>query len=212
MSGQNRYERIIERIFLNHYREGDQEVPFNRGDIERAANELGISLPKNLGDLLYSFRYRSALPRAIQALAPPGSSWVIKSAGRSRYCFAVTRLVKIAPAATMAETKIPDATPGLIAKYALNDEQALLAKLRYNRLVDVFTGVTCYSLQNHLRTTVPGIGQVETDEVYIGLDRSVKTTWWSWPPRSTTGWSLLRMLRSRTLRYTGLEHCEDWLE
>ncbi|MGH7453134.1 MAG: endonuclease, partial [bacterium] len=49
--------------------------------------------------------------------------------------------------------------------------QALLAKLRYNRLVDIFTGVTCYSLQSHLRTTVPKMGQVETDEIYIGLDR-----------------------------------------
>jgi hypothetical protein len=55
--------------------------------------------------------------------------------------------------------------------YAMSDEQALLAKLRYNRLVDIFTGLTCYSLQNHLRTAVKGIGQVETDEVYIGLDR-----------------------------------------
>jgi len=41
--------------------------------------------------------------------------------------------------------------------YALGDEQALLAKLRYNRLLDIFTGVVCYSLQNHLRTNVPGM-------------------------------------------------------
>jgi hypothetical protein len=31
--------------------------------------------------------------------------------------------------------------------------------------------VTCYSLQSHLGTTVPSIGQVETDEVYVGVDR-----------------------------------------
>lgn len=55
--------------------------------------------------------------------------------------------------------------------YALNDEQALLAKLRYNRLVDIFTRVTCYPLQSHLRTAVPRLGQVETDEIYIGVDR-----------------------------------------
>jgi hypothetical protein len=67
--------------------------------------------------------------------------------------------------------KIPDATPGIVAKYAFNDEQALLAKVRYNRLVDIFSGVTCYSLQNHLRTTVPEMGQVETDEIYVGIDK-----------------------------------------
>jgi hypothetical protein len=71
----------------------------------------------------------------------------------------------------MATTKVPDATLGVIAKYTLTDEQALLAKLRYNRLVDIFSGVTCYSLQNHLRTTVPQMGQVETDELYIGVDK-----------------------------------------
>jgi hypothetical protein len=43
--------------------------------------------------------------------------------------------------------------------------------MRYNRLIDIFTGVTCYSLQNHLRTTVPNIGQIETDELYVGINK-----------------------------------------
>jgi len=30
---------------------------------------------------------------------------------------------------------------------------------------------TGYSLQNHLRTTVPNMGQVESDELYGGIDR-----------------------------------------
>jgi hypothetical protein len=46
-----------------------------------------------------------------------------------------------------------------------------LAKVRYNRLVDVFLGIAAYSLQSHLRTSVEGIGQIEIDEVYVGLDR-----------------------------------------
>ena len=67
--------------------------------------------------------------------------------------------------------KIPDATPEIISAYALNDEQALLAKVRYNRLIDLFLGITANSLQNHMRTTVKGIGQIEIDEVYVALDR-----------------------------------------
>lgn len=65
---------------------------------------------------------------------------------------------------------VPDATPELISQYALDDEQALLAIVRYNRLIDIFLGLATYSLQNHLRTTVKGIGQIEIDELYIGLD------------------------------------------
>jgi len=51
------------------------------------------------------------------------------------------------------------------------DEQALLTRARYNRLVDIFTGITCYSIQNHLRTTVSDIGQVEVDEIYVGVNK-----------------------------------------
>jgi hypothetical protein len=82
----------------------------------------------------------------------------------------VTKL-DISPNPLLTETKVPDATPGIVTKYSLNDEQALLVKLRYNRLIDIFTGITCYSLQNHLRTAVPGMGQVETDEIYVGVDK-----------------------------------------
>ena len=47
----------------------------------------------------------------------------------------------------------------------------MLARVRYNRLIDIFLGIACYSLQNHFRTTVPGMGQVETDEIYVGVDK-----------------------------------------
>ena len=43
--------------------------------------------------------------------------------------------------------------------------------MRYNRLIDIFLGVAAYSMQNHLRTHVRGIGQVEVDEVYLAVDR-----------------------------------------
>jgi hypothetical protein len=171
MSQLNRYAKIIERIFLPRYAEGRREITFERGDIERAAQELGIRLPKNLGDLIYSFRYRAALPQSVRDTAPEGEAWIIRPAGRSSYRFVLAPDRPIVPTEMMSETKVPDATPGLVAKYALSDEQGLLARLRYNRLIDIFTGVTCYSLQNHLRTTVPNMGQVETDEIYVGVDR-----------------------------------------
>jgi hypothetical protein len=92
-------------------------------------------------------------------------------AGRGLYRFVTIKDEPIVPRDMLAETKVPDSTPGLVASYSFNDEQALLARLRYNRLIDIFTGITCYSLQNHLRTTVPDFGQVETDEIYVGIDR-----------------------------------------
>jgi hypothetical protein len=167
----NAYTRIIETLFLQHYTTGDTEVHFDRSELIVVAKQLGIDLPKNLGDIIYSFRYRAVLPVSIRDKAPKGAEWIIRPAGKAKYKFVVSYISSIIPSKTLAETKIPNSTPGVIESYALSDEQALLAKLRYNRLIDIFTGIACYSLQSHLRTHIAGLGQVETDELYIGIDK-----------------------------------------
>ena len=169
---QSTYDVILEHIFFCRYVEGDQQVRFRRQDIADAAVELGLKVPLNLGDVVYSFRYRKPLPQRIVEKAPTGHSWVIMPDGIARYVFVAVAFTDIRPNEQLAETKIPDATPGVVARYSLSDEQALLARLRYNRLVDIFTGVACYSLQNHLRTSIPNLGQIETDEVYVGVDKA----------------------------------------
>jgi DNA methylase len=171
MNQKNVYSSIIEKIFHSKFKKGMREVDFERDELVKVGNALKIDVPKNLGDLVYSFRYRAALPESIQASASEGDTWIIRPTGRGKYRFVLVPNRPIAPNKSLVTTKVPDATPGVVAKYAFNDEQALLAKLRYNRLVDIFSGVTCYSLQNHLRTTVPNMGQVETDEIYVGVDK-----------------------------------------
>jgi hypothetical protein len=171
MKRKNRYAAIIEKIFVSKFETGMKVVDFAREEFETVARHLRIKLPKNLGDLVYSFRYRANLPGRIRAEAGKGETWIIRPIGKARYRLALVADCPLQPNANLATTKVPDATPGLVMKYAFDDEQALLARLRYNRLIDVFAGVTCYSLQNHLRTTVPGMGQVETDELYVGLDK-----------------------------------------
>lgn len=133
---------------------------------------LNIKVPKNLGDVLYTYRYRGSFPESVAKKAPEGKSWIIVPAGIGRYRFEAVKNAALEPSTNRAVIKIYDATPGIISANAQFDEQALLTKLRYNRLLDVFLRITCYSLQNHLRTTVAGMGQVETDEIYLGLDRN----------------------------------------
>lgn len=165
MNEKNRYTKVIEKIFHSKFKPGKREIDFERDELVKTANQLKIEVPKNIGDLLYSFRHRAALPESIHKLAGEGEMWIIRAAGRAKYRFVLVKSKPIVPNENLATTKVPDATPGVVAKYALSDEQALLAKVRYNRLIDIFTGVACYSLQNHLRTTAPNMGQVETDEI-----------------------------------------------
>lgn len=165
------YDRIIEGIFHSKYKPGMHQVDFERDEIVKFSRSLKVKLPKNLGDVVYSYRYRADLPGSIQSTAAKGKVWLIRGVGRAKYRFALVADRPLVPNKNLTATKVPDATPGVVAMYALNDEQALLAKIRYNRLIDIFTGVACYSLQNHLRTTAPQIGQVETDEIYVGVDK-----------------------------------------
>lgn len=167
----NRYRAIIEHVFVDHYSKGTTEFEFTRDEFVAIAKSLKIELPKNPGDVIYSFRYRSDLPEAIGRTAAKGFEWIIEGAGRARYRFKQVRLNRIIPREELLTIKVPDATPEIISAYALSDEQALLAKVRYNRLVDVFLGIAAFSLQNHLRTTVKDVGQIEIDEIYVGIDR-----------------------------------------
>jgi hypothetical protein len=164
------YQAIIEDIFETHFEPGKDEFEFGREAILHAAKRRKVKAPKNLGDVIYSFRYRRALPKPILAAQPKGKFWLILGAGDARYRFRLSKLSHIEPTTGLLIRKIPDSTPEIIAQYALSDEQALLAKVRYNRLIDTFLGITAYSLQNHLRTKIPNYGQIEIDELYVGVD------------------------------------------
>ncbi len=166
----SRYDSIIVHIFEARYEIGTDTVRFARDDMVQVANVLGIKPPKNLGDLIYTYRSRRSLPPEIRDSAPPETEWTIVSEGIARYAFKLKWVFRAEPDRSITATKIPIATPGLVDKYATSDEQAMLARLRYNRMLDIFTGVMCWHLQSHLRTTVKNIGQVETDDLYVGVD------------------------------------------
>lgn len=165
------YDRIIEQVFFDHFAKGMTEFEFSRREIVQAKEKHDPDLDLNPGDVPYSYRYRRAFPERIVATQPEGLEWIIEGAGRAQYRFKLAKVTRIVPNPNLVSIGIPDATPEIIRAYTLDDEQALLAIVRYNRLIDTFLGLTTYSLQNHLRTTVKGIGQIEIDELYVGLDK-----------------------------------------
>ena len=118
----NRYERVIEKVFLRHYETSATTVDFQRQEMIEVASELGISVPKNIGDVLYSFRNRTQLPEEVQRRAPRGKTWAIMPAGRAKYRFFAVNENAFVPKEGFSETKVPDSTPGIISKYTLSDE------------------------------------------------------------------------------------------
>ncbi len=167
----NRYLQLIEKIFFDQYKSNNDKISFEREDLEHAAKALDIKLPKNLGDVIYAIRYRLDMPDSILKTQPEEMEWIIEGAGIAKYTIKLVKINRILPNSELITIKIPDSTPEIVSEYSLSDEQALLAKVRYNRLIDIFLGLTTYSLQNHLRTTVKNVGQIEIDEIYVGVDQ-----------------------------------------
>lgn len=167
----SKYDQIIAKVFFDNYKSSAKRVPFGREELADASSSLGFARIKNLGDIPYSYRFRKNLPKSIIDTLTDNKEWIIVGTGIATYEFRIASPSKLKPSVNLRKIKIPDATPEILKKYAAGtDEQALLAKIRYNRLVDIFLGITCYSIQNHLRTTVAGIGQIEVDEIYIGVN------------------------------------------
>ena len=71
MGARSRYVQIIEKIFLDKHQPGRDFLDFERDQIPVAATSLGVDPPRNLGDVIYTFRYRQDLPASIRATAPP---------------------------------------------------------------------------------------------------------------------------------------------
>lgn len=169
--GRNRDE-VIQRVFQKHWNPGDSEVPFTMDDVREAIAAVASLRPgyreHNVPDVRYEYASgRRALPDTVNRLGP----WMIQGRGKAKYAF-----VRLSTSPTIAvqdgllTIMLPDATPEIVLEYAGEDEQGLLAKVHYNRLLDVFLAITCYHLQNHWRNFVKGKGQCEIDDLYVGLN------------------------------------------
>lgn len=142
------YDRIILELFRKIYREGKPEVEFSKAQLEAMARPWGI---KNIPDIIYSYRSRNPLPAEILR----AGNWIIEGRGKGKYAFVrIKSSPQVSLPLDLQVIDIPDATPEIVEKFSGSDEQGLLARIRYNRLVDVFTSITAYLLQSHLQCQI----------------------------------------------------------
>lgn len=74
-----KYDSIIRAIFQERYVEGATSILFERELLSQKATQLGITPPKNLGDIVYSYKYRNPIPDEIAQTAPAGHYWRIRN-------------------------------------------------------------------------------------------------------------------------------------
>jgi hypothetical protein len=167
-------DEVIRRVFEQHYKSGAKTVPFSMDDIRDAIAQVAKEHPgykeNNVADVRYQYTSgRRQLPEAVDKLGP----WMIRGRGKALYAFEkLTSPLEVQIQDDLLTILLPDATPEIVLEYAGSDEQGLLAKIHYNRLLDIFLQITCYHLQNHWRTTIKNKGQCEIDDLYVGLNNN----------------------------------------
>jgi len=170
-AGRKLYDRVIIEMFRRVYKPDVDLLPFAKEELVQVCRELDIVI-NNVPDIPYHYRTgRSDLPDEILSTG----NWVIEGAGKGKYAFVrLKRAPYIHVPDDLYVTEIPEATPEIVLKYGGGDEQAMLTRIRYNRLVDTFLSLTAYHLQGHVRSSVQDIGQVEVDDLYVGVDTTGK--------------------------------------
>ena len=163
---QKEYDQVIAKLFDEIYKPELSELSFDKDTISRICDNLGLFI-RNIPDVIYTYRYRSQLPEAILQKG----NWIIEGRGKGKYAFVkLSRDPYIQLPIDLEAVSIPDATPDMVLKHSGNDEQSMLARVRYNRIVDIFLGITTFHLQGHFRTFITEMGQVEVDDLYVGID------------------------------------------
>jgi len=163
------YDKVILKVFRHHYRKGATYLKFRKDELAEACRKHGITV-RNIPDIIYTYRARRMLPARILATG----HWAIEPAGRGSYAFRLLRNPPHfeIPFGDYAPVDIYNAIPEVVEGLLRQDEQSLLTRVLYNRLVDIFTGLTCFHIQNHYRSFVAGMGEVELDALYVGVDKT----------------------------------------
>lgn len=165
-------DEVLQLVFQKHYTPDLKEIPFTMDDIRDAIAEVSARNPDykedNVADVRYQYTSgRRPLPLSIERLGP----WMIAGRGKAKYAFLkVPGGTEVKIQQDLHSVLLPDATPEIVLAYAGDDEQGILAKMHYNRLLDIFLQLTCYHLQNHWRTSLKSKGQCEIDDLYVGLN------------------------------------------
>lgn len=168
LNNETKYDKILIELFQAKLADcGDKDIIyFDKDDVAKVANDLNITI-RNIPDIIYTYRSRRPLPMIIL----DKGNWIIAPKGKGKFAFCkISRSPHLQIQEGLASIDILNSLPEIVEKYSTNDEQALLSCIRYNRLIDVFTGITCFHLQSHIRTTIREEGQVEVDDLYVGVD------------------------------------------
>lgn len=166
------YTPVLRAIFQKRHVPGATRVDFTLDDVRAELVVAGVQA-KNAPDLIYRMKSRTSLPEEIQALG----FRILEITGRGKYALTVGQSTLITYPEPSEVVTVLDRTP-LPVRALLGadpgslDEQALLSVVRYNDLITHFLQAQTFHFKAHIRRSVPGVGQVEVDDLHLAVESS----------------------------------------
>jgi hypothetical protein len=163
------YQTLVTAVFMMGYRKGSRTVPFRYRELSRIANALGITQPQAPAELISSILGSHPLPEAILATEPEGEEWIVRPRGRAKAEFALVSSSRIFPNPERYRMEIVDSAPPSAASDSFTTH-VLMSKIRHNRLLDTFLGVSACSLRRALKQKAKHPFPGEIDDLCLGVD------------------------------------------
>jgi hypothetical protein len=168
MQQTTQYDQILSDLFFKFYSPAMDTIPFAHKDLVESASRYDKH--NNISDIIYTYRHgRRPYPAAIQKIAQ-GRDWAIEGTGKSSYEFVTVdqNFFYANPQCPIIEIHNQSIAPQLLEQIG-QDEQATLAIIRTNKLLDTFLSASLDHIQSHKRMTVSYVGQTEIDDLYSGI-------------------------------------------
>ena len=156
---------FVDYLMKNNFINSLTPISFERTDIlEICAKEFGKA-PKNLGDIIYSLRYRLDYLSTYDYLLEKDYTWTLLSTGIGKYELSPLKKLRIPSLESEDIIYIKDNTPKHIHELRPLNDQSLLMKIIQNDILNEFLQDDLVFLQAHHKVNLQNWGQAEIDGI-----------------------------------------------
>lgn len=163
---------FIDYLMKNSFVDSLTPISFERTDIlDVCKNEFGEA-PKNLGDIVYSLRYRLDYLSNYDYLLEKDYTWTLLSTGIGQYELAPLKKLRLPNLESENVLYVDDQTPAHIHKLRPLNDQSLLMKVIQNGILNEFLQDDLMFLQAHHKVNLNNWGQAEIDGILASNNSS----------------------------------------
>lgn len=165
MAENNKAKSFIKHLIEKNFTASQDSIPFSRDDVSLYCLKKFKKIPKNVGDIIYSLRYRMDYLSTFDHLLDPDYTWTLLSLSTGQYELKPMPKLKLPDLTSVPVISKIDKTPEHIHNLRPLNDQSLLMKIYQNKVLSEFLEDDLILLQAHHKVNLKDWGQAEIDGI-----------------------------------------------